>query len=204
MNAMGDKHRDEVIRVLTAPPAPKEGRNRLVWVAIDLFYRHGINAIGLDRVISAAGVSKTTFYKHFESKDDLVVAALKARDEWEMQAWKEAARVIAGDRPRQQLLGLVDVLDVLFGAPAFQGCQFINAAAEFPNPNDPIHEAAADHKRANWRWVRDLAADAGAADPDQFADAYTVFFEGTLDITQDLFSGVNVSTKKTLSLLKCR
>ena len=78
----------------------------------------------------------------------------------------------------------MDVLDVLFGAPAFQGCQFINAAAEFPDPHDPIHEAAAEHKRANWRWVCDLAAEAGADEPDRFADAYTMFFEGTLVLRQ--------------------
>jgi len=172
--------RADVARILAVPEVPPEGRGRLIWTAINLFYRRGINAVGIDQVISSAGVSKTTFYKHFESKDDLVVQALTERDAWEMRAWKEAARRIAGDSPGATLLGLVDVLEMLFEAEDFKGCQFINAAAEFPNPNDPVHCAAASHKLANWQWVRDLAREAGAADPERFADGYTLLFEGTL------------------------
>ena len=78
----------------------------------------------------------------------------------------------------------MDILDILFNDPAFRGCQFINAAAEFPNPNDAIHRAAAAHKRANRDWVRDPARAAGVQDPDGFADSYTVLFEGALVLRQ--------------------
>src|SRR5579862_9066215 len=79
------------------PDPPKNGRERLVLTAVDLFYRHGFGAVGIDRVIAAAGVTKTTFYKHFEGKDDLMVAAVRQRDLWELQAWDRAVRQLAGD-----------------------------------------------------------------------------------------------------------
>jgi AcrR family transcriptional regulator len=173
-----------VCELLRLPEIPEQGRDRLVGVAMGLFYRHGINAVGLDWILAEAGVSKTTFYKHFKSKDELVVATLESRDAWEMGAWREAVRSLAGDAPERQLLGLIDVLDILFNDPAFLGCQFINAAAEFPNPDDAVHRAAMSHKRANRDWVRDLAAAARVRDADGFADAYTVIFEGALVLRQ--------------------
>jgi AcrR family transcriptional regulator len=163
---------------------PKVGRGRLVATAVELFYRHGFNAVGLDQILEDAGVTKTTFYKHFESKNELMVAALEMRDRWEMRAWKEAARRIAGDKARAQLLGLFEILDIWFNDEEFGGCFFINAASEFPNPNDPVHRAAANHKIANRVMVRDLAAEANAEDPEAFADVYMMLFEGALVLRQ--------------------
>src|SRR5438128_1850964 len=119
------------------PEAPKTGRERLIAVAVELFYRHGFGAVGIDQVIAAAGVTKTTFYKHFEGKDDLMVAAVRRRDEWESAAWDRAVMKLAGDNPQRQLLANLDVMDVWFNDPEFQGCMFMNAATEFPNTNDP-------------------------------------------------------------------
>jgi AcrR family transcriptional regulator len=163
---------------------PKRGRERLVATAVELFYRDGFNAVGLDRVIDEAGVTKTTFYKHFASKTDLMIAAVELRDAWEIGAWQAAARKLAGDTPRAQLLALFDVLDVWFNDTAFGGCMFLNVASEFPNPNDPVHRAAAKHKLANRAWVRELAAAAGVVDVDTFADLYMTIFEGALVLRQ--------------------
>src|SRR5215213_10800183 len=91
---------------------PKSGRERLVAAAVELFYRRGFAAVGVDQIIEAAGVTKTTFYKHFEGKDDLMVAAVQRRDEWESQAWAKAVRALAGDDPAAQLLAAIDVMDV--------------------------------------------------------------------------------------------
>jgi hypothetical protein len=101
-----------------------------------------------------------------------------------MQAWTRAVQKLAGDDPKQQLLAFFDVLDVWFNAPDFRGCQFINAAAEFPNPHDPVHVVAAQHKRKNRDFFRDLAAAAGAENPEAFADTYTALVEGTLVLRQ--------------------
>jgi AcrR family transcriptional regulator len=177
------KHKP-VVELFGLPDPPKTGRARLVHAAIELFYSHGFQAVSVDQIIAAAGVTKTTFYKHFESKDDLLVAAIQQRDEWEMQAWMQAVQKMAGDDPKGQLLAFFDVLDVWFNDPEFRGCQFINAAAEFPNPHDPVHSVAAEHKRKNRDFFRDLAASAGAADPEAFADRYTALVEGTLVLRQ--------------------
>jgi AcrR family transcriptional regulator len=173
------------VELLGVPRAPKNARDRLIDTAIDLFYTHGFNAVGLDQIIDAVGVTKTTFYKYFESKDELMVQAVLQRDEWEWDAWTRAVRNVAGaDGPRQQLLALFDVLDMWFNTDDFKGCIFINTAAEFPNPNDPVHQAAAAYKkrrRDNWR---DAAKSAGATDAETFADLYTVLVEGTLILRQ--------------------
>src|SRR5215471_18916362 len=88
-----------VTELLGVPDPPKTGRERLIAAAIELFYRRGFGAVGIDQVIGAAGVTKTTFYKHFEGKDDLMVAAVQRRDEWESRAWGRAVRRLAGDDP---------------------------------------------------------------------------------------------------------
>ena len=181
---MNSKARGAILELFTLPAPAKQGRDRLIGVATALFYFHGINPIGLDRILSETGVSKTTFYKHFESKDELVVATIETRDAWQMNAWARAVEILAGDDPREQLMAVLDVLDLILNEPSFRGCQFINAAAEFPNPNDPIHRAAVRHKRANCAWFRELAARAGATEPEAFADAYTMLFEGALVLRQ--------------------
>jgi AcrR family transcriptional regulator len=121
-----------VAELFGLPDCPKSGRARLLHMAIELFYTHGFQAVGIDRILAEAGVTKTTFYKHFESKDDLLVAAIRQRDEWESQAIMTAIQKLAGDDPKARLLAFFDVFDVWFNSPDFHGCQFINAAAEFP------------------------------------------------------------------------
>src|SRR6185295_3676423 len=96
------------IELLGVPDTPRTGRERLVTAAVELFYRRGFGAVGVDQVIAHAGVTKTTFYKHFEGKDDLMVAAVQRRDEWEAQAWGRAVQRIAGDDPRRHLLAMLD------------------------------------------------------------------------------------------------
>ncbi len=168
------------------PDPPKTGRDRLVAVAVDLFYRNGFTAVGVDQVIAKAGVTKTTFYKHFESKDDLMVAAVNQRAEWEDIAWGRAITKLAGDDPVRQLLAMFDVMDLWFNDPEFLGCMFLNAATEFPNPHDPVHQAAAARNRRARDQRRDMAKAAGA-DPksaEVFADCYTALIEGALILRQ--------------------
>jgi AcrR family transcriptional regulator len=175
-----------VAELLGVPEVPTTGRGRLIAVAVELFYRRGFNAVGVDQVIEAAGVAKTTFYKHFEGKDDLMVAAVKRRDEWETQAWQRAVRTVAGDEPVAQLRAFIDVFDLWFNDPDFGGCMFVSAAAEFPNPHDPVHQAAAEYKRKCRDGRRDLARAAGSspANAEIFADCYTALVEGALIMRQ--------------------
>lgn len=179
-------HGKSVSTLLGVPDPPRTGRERLVVAAVELFYRHGFGAVGIDRVIAQAGVTKTTFYKHFESKDDLMVAAVRRRDEWESQAWANAVRKLAGNDPARQLLAMLDVMDVWFNDPDFHGCMFMNTAAEFPNPHDPVHQAAAAYKRKSRDHYRDLARAAGAskAAAETFADCFAALIEGALILRQ--------------------
>jgi AcrR family transcriptional regulator len=177
---VNNTHLPRAAELFGVPSIATRGRERLIDTAIDLFYRHGFHAVGLDRVIAEAGVTKTTFYKHFESKDDLIVAAITRRQEWETQAWNRAIRKIAGSDPRRQLLALFDVMDAWFNDPSFRGCIFLSAAAEFADPNEPAHQVAAAYKRNSRDGWRDLARQAGAADPEGFADLYTALVEGAL------------------------
>ena len=175
-----------MFEILGLPDEPRTGRDRLVAAAVELFYRNGFNAVGVDQIIAKAGVTKTTFYKHFESRDDLMVAAVQRRDEWESQAWMSAIRKIAGDDPVGQLLAIFDVFDIWFNDPDFRGCMFLNTAIEFPNPHDPIHQAASAFKRKsrnNWRDLA-LAAGATAANAETFADCYSALVEGSMILRQ--------------------
>ncbi len=175
-----------VVELFGLPPPPRNGRERLVAAAVELFYRRGFGAVGVDQVIEAAGVTKTTFYKHFDGKDDLMVAAVERRDEWEGQAWVRAAQKIAGDDPVAQLLAMLDVMHVWFNDPDFGGCMFLSAATEFPNPNDPVHKAAAAYRRKGLEHRRQLAIAAGAdaKAAREFADCYTALVEGALVMRQ--------------------
>src|SRR5438477_9912805 len=116
-----------VSELLGLPDPPKTGRERLVAAGIELFYRHGFGAVGVDQVIASAGVTKTTFYKHFEGKDDLMVAAVVRRDEWESAAWGSAVRKLAGDDPAKQLLASWDVMDMGFTYLEYSCCILKNA-----------------------------------------------------------------------------
>ena len=120
-------------------------RDHLVDTALNLFSRYGFHATGIDRILSESGVAKMTLYKHFKSKDELILAALRRRDElhrnWFM---REVERLAAA--PRDRLAALFTALETWFQSDEFSGCCFINATAEYSDKDDPIHAAAAAGK----------------------------------------------------------
>lgn len=138
------------------------GRERFVLAGAELFTRHGFGPVGLDQVIAAAGVTKTTFYKHFASKDELIVAVLAHQHEVEMASLIEAMERRGGSDPRARMLAIFDTFDEWFGEPDFRGCMFLNAATEFPQRSDPIHQAALVHGTALEALVRETCVAAGA------------------------------------------
>jgi AcrR family transcriptional regulator len=133
-----------------------------------LFYAQGFHAIGLDRILADVGVTKTTFYNHFESKDALIVAVLEQRDRHDMDVLRaELAR--RTDSPRAAILAFFDILDEWFRDEDFRGCLFIHAAAQFPNSADPVHIVATRHRDHLHRTFADFARAAGTADPERVA-----------------------------------
>jgi AcrR family transcriptional regulator len=161
-------------------------REKLLDRATDLFYIYGIHSVGIDRILKDVGVTKTTFYNHFESKDELTCEVLRRRHVWETNKFMQAADTIGQGRPRETLLALFDVLDTWFNHPDFHGCQFINAAAEFPAPHDPVHQEAAQHKLATRTLLRETAAATGVANADQLGDKIMILFEGAITCRQVL------------------
>lgn len=159
-------------------------RDKLLDRATDLFYTYGIHAVGLDRILKDVGVTKTTFYNHFESKDELTCEVLKQRHDWELGAFLKAVNEISAGEPRETLLALFDVLHKWFTDPDFRGCQFINAAAEFPSRHDPVHQEAARHKIETRQLLYDTAQAAGAADPEELGNQIMLLFEGAITLRQ--------------------
>ena len=164
------------------PPAPSTrpsaARERILAAAFALFYARGIRAVGVDLIIAESGVAKATFYKHFPAKDELVLAYLDKVDGiWTGQL--HAAAEAAGPDPADQLVGLFDALGTACRREGYRGCAFINAAAEAV-PGTPVHTRTVAHKQAVLDWLRDLAARAGADDPDTLARTLALLLDGGL------------------------
>jgi AcrR family transcriptional regulator len=167
---------------------PSSTRERLTEAAVRRFYRDGFRNVALEQVLADVGISKTAFYKHFECKEDLVLAALEMKNRWLQDTFREMVRERGGATPVGQLRALLDVVDRIIDADEYQGCIFVNVAMEYPLPHDPAHVAAAQHKQAIEEIVRDLAARAGAADARQMARALCLVMEGayvTRQVTGD-------------------
>lgn len=175
---MNDQAERTARELFTRAESAKETREKLIDSAIHLFYLHGVHAVALDQILKEVGVTKTTFYKYFESKDDLVYSALQRRDAWEMEWFHNAIRQAEHGDPRCMLLAVFDVLHDWFTAPRFSGIQFINATAEFPNVSDPIYVVARQHKSAIRGLIRNTALRAGARDPDQVSGELMLLLEG--------------------------
>lgn len=158
-------------------------RDRLVNTAVKLFSRHGYHAMGIDRIIAEAGVSKMTLYNHFRSKDELILAALRRWDE-ESRNWLMRETERRAKTPRERLLAIFDVLDEWFASNEFCGCMFINATAEFAQQDDPIHVTAVEHKRLFRAYIRKQAEAAGVSEPEELADRIVLLMEGAIVTAQ--------------------
>lgn len=159
-----------------AEPGPK-ARDRIFAVAKDMFYQRGIRAVGVETIVAAAGATKMSLYRSFPSKDDLIVAYLKERDATYWRWWNEVMDAHAGN-PRAQILALVDQVAKRSMRQGYRGCPFTNAAVEFPEPDHPGREVAAENKRELRTRLRNLAAAAGARDAKALGDQLFLMIEG--------------------------
>jgi AcrR family transcriptional regulator len=157
---------------------PTDTRQRLLQSALWRFYRDGFANVGLDQILAEVGISKTAFYKHFESKDDLLVAVLDEHTEHMVQQFREMVDRSGGTDPIERLRATFGVVEHYAGMEGFKGCIFVNAAIEFPLPHEPAHRAALRNKLAIEGIIRELAAAAGAADPAALASELCLIMEG--------------------------
>lgn len=153
-------------------------RDELVRKALEVFYREGFHAAGMDLLAAETGISKTTMFKHFRSKEELILATLRLRDE-NFRNWLFRRMELAGS-PRAQLLAMFDAMGEWFAEPTFSSCMFIKAASEYPDREHPIHVQSAQHKQLLFRRVSEIATEAGAADPAALARALLLLKEGAI------------------------
>ena len=158
---------DEIVTIDVTADGARVGRRgadtreRILSVATGMFYAGGIRGTSADRIIEQVGITRVTFYRHFRTKTELVVAYL------ESQAAQERAAIAAATEARSgkdALLAIAGMIGTASCMPGFRGCPFINAGAEIPDPEDPIRVVVERHRQ----WTRDLfaelAGDAGAVD----------------------------------------
>jgi AcrR family transcriptional regulator len=155
-----------------------EARARLLTTASRLFYSEGLHSVGIDRVIAEAGVTRATLYRHFPSKDDLLVAYLSEADR-AIRAGVEAARTgkaSAADAVRAVAGSIADGIR----SPGFRGCAFLNAAAEYPDPAHPVHRTVLAHRGWFLDVVTELLAKTGETAPEPAARHFVMLRDGAM------------------------
>jgi AcrR family transcriptional regulator len=170
---------------------PKE---RLLETASGLFYSEGIHSVGVDRLVSEAGVTRATFYRHFPTKEALVEAYLRATDE---RLRANVDNALKGQDPQQALEALLDLMGQRTNADGFRGCQFINAAAEYPDGANPVHVAVADHRAWFRKVAIEVARKVGHPKPDEAGQFLVLLHDGAL-VAADLDDpqAVRIAVKK--------
>lgn len=157
---------------------PSEARDRLLRTAGELFYREGINSVGVDRVVAESGVTKATFYRHFPSKEHLVVAYLESADTL-FRGWFDHLRSETSD-PVVALRSFFEGIATNLCSDDFRGCHFINAAAEDARRDSPTRQVVAAHRT----WFRDAVLqsleDAGLTRPEHLADQLVALRDGAM------------------------
>ncbi|MFC5145993.1 TetR/AcrR family transcriptional regulator [Streptomyces aureoversilis] len=155
-----------------------EADGRLLDAAESLFYEHGVQAVGMDRIRAASGVSLKRLYQRFPSKEVLVEAYLRRRDE----RWRGAlaAYVAACPSVAARPLAVFDWLEEWFGEPDFRGCAFINAYGELGTGSPAVAEAVRDHKAEVLRYLTGLVRDAGVPEPGPVAEQLAVLTDGAI------------------------
>lgn len=187
--------------VEAAEPHMTRAAHRILDTASELFYHRGINAVGVDLIAAEAGVTKKTLYDRFGSKDNLVIAYLKARD----VRWRAVVeRHIAGAAgPKEAVIAVFDSLREWRATEGSRGCAMINARAELSAPEHPSRELAGDQKR----WLRDRFAElvekAGLPEPGELAVELLLLHEGAVVVSDvgELETAVAVARRAAARLV---
>lgn len=177
---------------------------QLIEKALAAFNKGGYQAVGMDRLAKETEISKTSIYKHFATKDDLIIAVLNYRDEqfrnWFVRRIEELA-----DTPAGRLLACFDALDEWFREEDFKSCMFIRASCEYLDSEHPIHKATQRHKRLLLAYVIGLAEQAGVKDPGTLARQLMMLKEGAIVTAHiDGPEGVASNAKAALEVLISR
>ena len=159
---------------------PVGARQRILDTAYDLFSRHGVRAVGVDRIVAESGVAKMSLYRHFPSKDELVLSFLQEREERWTRDWLAAEVERRAAFPAERMLAIFDVFGEWFQLAEFEGCAFINVLLEFDDRASAVRQASAGHLRNIRSFVAELATGAGAVDPDALAHKWHILMKGSI------------------------
>ncbi|WP_286829853.1 MULTISPECIES: TetR/AcrR family transcriptional regulator [Kordiimonas] len=154
-------------------------KDELIDKALEIFYRDGFHATGMDKLVHETGISKTSMYKYFATKEDLILATLERRHE-QFTALLTEGPAARADTPKGQLMASFDTLQEWIASDGFNSCMFIKASSEFQDPSHPIHQMAATHKRALTEHMANLARKAGAKEPEALARQLMLLKEGAI------------------------
>jgi AcrR family transcriptional regulator len=154
-------------------------RNRILQVASDLFYKEGIRAVGIDRIILESGVAKASFYRNFGSKDELVAVYLEYHQDLNAKDLEDV-QLQFPDSSAMQIHALIDKFVEKMRIPGYRGCPFINTAVEFPESSHQNHINAVKGTEENWKAIEKLAEKAGATRPFELAELLRILCNGAV------------------------
>jgi AcrR family transcriptional regulator len=162
------------------PARAPDARTRILDAAYELFSRRGIRGVGIDAIIAGSGVARMTLYRHFSSKDDLVLAFLERREEQWTKDWLQAEVEHRATAPAERLLAVFDVFDGWFRRPDFEGCAFINVMLETADAEDSTYRASVAYLAGIRHFLEGLARQAGIANADNFARQWHILMKGSI------------------------
>ena len=155
-------------------------RGRILDAAYELFSHHGLQAVGINSILKRSGVAKRTLYRHFASKEELIVEFLRMREQRWTREWlqREVDRRVS--KPDEKLLAIFDVFDEWFQEDDLEGCSFINVLLEVPERASPVRQASVEHLAEIRRFLARLASEAGIQQPDDFARRWHILMKGSI------------------------
>jgi AcrR family transcriptional regulator len=160
--------------------APSKARERILAAAYELFAHRGVQAVGIDAIVERSGVSRQTLYRHFTSKQELVLAFLHRREQLWTNSWLQAEVRCRAESADDRLLVIFDIFDEWFRQADFEGCSFINVLLEAADPADPVHRAGAAYLAGIRAFLGELACAARIAEPDSFSHKWHILMKGSI------------------------
>jgi AcrR family transcriptional regulator len=155
----------------------------LVTGAMKVFYQYGFHASGMDLVAKEVGISKTSIYKHFRTKEELILAVLELRDK-QFRSWLVSFVEKRASTPKEQILAIFDALNEWFNQKDYKGCLFIKASAEYQSLNDPIHISSAKHKKSIVNYIEEKLKWMGVTEPKDLSEQLNLLIEGSIVVAK--------------------
>lgn len=164
---------------MTTDPRVSDARERILAAAYDLFSRRGVHDVGVDEVTVNADVAKATLYRHFSSKNELVLAFLERREHVWTKGSVEVEARSRGTNGEERLLAIFDVFDEWFRSPEFEGCSFMNVLLEM-TPSHDLGKASIEYLANIRTMIRTFAEEARLRDPESFARSWHILMKGSI------------------------